>query len=275
MRAIANRKAGRRTFAMFVVSALIVAAGCCVATPAQHAHAVTLTKVKSVKITNVTTEGFTVNWTRKTKSSKAKGYQIHLYKNGTKYRSYTIKDRVINLKTLRSLPSGAKYTTKVRAYKVVNGKRQYGKWSDSKTVSTNKVPTLGKLSFMNPSGTVVYTIGNVYTFPSESSTSDGYVAIDYQAQNLSNSIQSSDIASVLNAYQGGSRLTETIFDQSDHGYVNPKGHKSSTAFFKLKSTIANGKFAPSPVTLKSKSYWNGSKHVTLNKVVTFPARSMK
>lgn len=62
------------------------------------------------------------------------GYQVQIstsksFKSGNS--SYTVKS---TSKSIPKLKSNKKYYVRVRAYKTVNGKKQYGKWSTVKNV---------------------------------------------------------------------------------------------------------------------------------------------
>ncbi len=88
--------------------------------------------VKRVKIKKVTRKKKSVKVTI-SKVSKAKGYQVRIStskkfaKKKTKYK--TVKKTKFVLKNLKV---GKKYYIGVRAYKTVNGKRKYGKWSKTR-----------------------------------------------------------------------------------------------------------------------------------------------
>jgi tetratricopeptide (TPR) repeat protein len=71
----------------------------------------------------------TVTW-KKVKG--ASGYKIS-YKTGKTTKYVNVKSGKLS-KTIRKLQSGKKYTIKVRAFKKVNGKKYYGKWSKAKKV---------------------------------------------------------------------------------------------------------------------------------------------
>ena len=83
---------------------------------------VTLKKAKAAR------ESIKATWKKVT---EADGYQIS-YKLGKKTKYKTVKGaKKVTLK-VRKLKSGKKYTVKVRAYKTVNGKKYFGKWSKAK-----------------------------------------------------------------------------------------------------------------------------------------------
>lgn len=89
------------------------------------------TKVKSVTTARVGKKA-KVTWK---KTSGASGYQVK-YSTGKKFKAsktktkFTTKTSVI----LKKLSKKKKYYVKVRAYKTVNGKKLYGKWSRVKVV---------------------------------------------------------------------------------------------------------------------------------------------
>ncbi len=69
------------------------------------------------------------------KSPYASGYQIAYHKAGTSNKFKTTTKTSV---TIKKLKKGTKYYFKVRAYKKVNGKKYYGKWSNIKLVKTKK-----------------------------------------------------------------------------------------------------------------------------------------
>jgi Skp family chaperone for outer membrane proteins len=85
-------------------------------------------KIKSAKAGK---KSVTVKWG---KIKNAGGYQIS-YKVGSKTKKVTVSGGSKVSKKIKGLQSGKKYTIKVRAYKKVNGKTYYGKWSSAKKVT--------------------------------------------------------------------------------------------------------------------------------------------
>ncbi|WP_308619574.1 CHAP domain-containing protein [uncultured Eubacterium sp.] len=71
--------------------------------------------------------------------SDARGYQVQLATD-KKFRknkkSYSIGNQKANKKTVKKLKAKKKYFVRVRAFKVVDGKKTYGKWSNVKSVKT-------------------------------------------------------------------------------------------------------------------------------------------
>ena len=67
------------------------------------------------------------------------GYQIQISTN-KKFKKnkkiITVAKKKATKKTVKKLKSKKKYYVRVRAYKVINGKKVYGKWSKVKTVTT-------------------------------------------------------------------------------------------------------------------------------------------
>ncbi len=93
--------------------------------------------VKKVKITSVKASAITGKITVKWKKvKKAKGYQVKISKKKTGkkvvYKKTTKKKKI----TSKKLSNGTFYV-RVRAYKKVNGKKKYGKWSKAKKVKVN------------------------------------------------------------------------------------------------------------------------------------------
>ena len=117
-----------------ILSILVVIAMVFAMTPSGVMAATT---VKKAKITSVkasaTTGKVTVKWK---KVKKAKGYQVKISKkkNGKSvvYKKTTKKKKI----TSKKLSNGTFYV-RVRAYKKVNGKKKYGKWSKAKKVQVN------------------------------------------------------------------------------------------------------------------------------------------
>ena len=69
------------------------------------------------------------------------GYQIQYstdksFKKGNK--TVTVKGCKSTSKTVKSLKAKKKYYVRIRAYKTINGKKQYSEWSAKKTVTTKK-----------------------------------------------------------------------------------------------------------------------------------------
>lgn len=85
-----------------------------------------LKKVKAGK------KSITVKWK---KVKKANGYQIS-YKVGKKTKKKLVKGVKKLTKKIKKLKKGKKYTVKVRAYKIVNGKKYFSPWSKAKKVKT-------------------------------------------------------------------------------------------------------------------------------------------
>ena len=60
--------------------------------------------------------------------------QVSLKKNFNKKKTYTVKNQSTSEKTATGLKSKKKYYVRVRAYKKINGKKKYSKWSNVKAV---------------------------------------------------------------------------------------------------------------------------------------------
>ena len=82
-------------------------------------------KVKNVKVT-AKKKKLNVSWK---KVSKATGYKLKVATNN----KFTKNKKAITVKknkvTIKKLKPKKKYFVKVRAYKLVNGKKYFGKWS--------------------------------------------------------------------------------------------------------------------------------------------------
>lgn len=90
-------------------------------------------KVTSLKV-NAKNTGHkcTASWK---KVLGAKGYQVQYKKSANKKAKYkTLKTLTKNKFTTQKLKRGTKYSFRVRAYKVVDGKKIYGSWSKPATV---------------------------------------------------------------------------------------------------------------------------------------------
>jgi hypothetical protein len=82
---------------------------------------------KSVKAAK---KAFTAKWKKVTGAS---GYQLS-YKTGKKTKKVLVKGAAKVSKKVKKLQSKKQYTVKVRAYKLVNGRKYWGKWSAGKKV---------------------------------------------------------------------------------------------------------------------------------------------
>ncbi|MBE6742281.1 MAG: fibronectin type III domain-containing protein [Ruminococcaceae bacterium] len=100
----------------------------------------TVAKLGSPSLSKVTatSKGFKATW----KSvSSIEGYQIQYsttsnFKSGNK--TVTVSGYKSTSKTVKSLKAKKKYYVRIRAYKTINGKKQYSSWSKSKSVTTKK-----------------------------------------------------------------------------------------------------------------------------------------
>ncbi len=96
--------------------------------------------VGSVAMSTLKTSGkgsFTATWKRAEGSAYASGYELQ-YSRHSNMDNY-LTDRITSYKTIsRKVTgrySGYKYYVRVRAYKVINGKRCYSAWSSKKTIN--------------------------------------------------------------------------------------------------------------------------------------------
>ena len=90
-------------------------------------------KVKKAKLKKVkpASKALTVIWK---KVANADGYKVYYKKAGKKAQYKTVTGAKTLKKKLTKLDSKKKYTVKVRAWKTVNGKKVYGKWSKAKKI---------------------------------------------------------------------------------------------------------------------------------------------
>lgn len=92
----------------------------------------------SLRSLTAQSKGFKATW----KSvASIDGYQIQCsisssFKSGNK--TVTVKGYKSTAKTIKSLKAKKKYYVHIRAYKTINGKKQYSAWSKSKTVTTKQ-----------------------------------------------------------------------------------------------------------------------------------------
>lgn len=98
------------------------------------------------------------------------------------------------------------YKVKVRAYRVVSGKKSYGAWSAYKSVRTNKVAA-GSSSFLDAMGDVKYSITGTEVRAQGNSK---VLLIRYRALNVSDSKQIMYPGFDLRARQDGNYLSEAI-----------------------------------------------------------------
>lgn len=116
-------------------------------------------KVKNVSVSTQNKEQFAyISWS---KQSKATGYEI--YTSSSKTGTYTKVAQVTTTSyNHENLVGEKKYFYKVRAYKTVNGKKYYGKFSDIKSVKTLSWEVIG--ATVTPlSGTSGVALSEQYT----------------------------------------------------------------------------------------------------------------
>lgn len=90
-------------------------------------------KVTDVSSKEVAIFSLTVSWT---KAFGADGYDVALYKpNTSKWAHYNVDSSADSYKAVNLL-SHTKYTFKVRAYKIIDGKKEYAAYSDALELTT-------------------------------------------------------------------------------------------------------------------------------------------
>ena len=96
-----------------------------------------ISKLGAPKISKLTKgkKSFTASWK---KVSRVEGYQIRysVYSSFKNAKTKTVKSSKTVKTTVKSLKANKKYFVKIRAYKTINGKKQYSKWSSKKSVKT-------------------------------------------------------------------------------------------------------------------------------------------
>lgn len=97
---------------------------------------VTVGKVKNLEVNEVSENKATIEWS---KVANADGYEVYLAKGNGKYQY--VKTVTKTNATLSKLEEDTKYYVKVRAFKKVNGKKQYGKYSDEEKFYTDEAET--------------------------------------------------------------------------------------------------------------------------------------
>ena len=91
----------------------------------------------SVKQLKAGKKSFTATWK---KAKTVDGYQIEYAANAkfTNVKIINVKKDKTTKKTVKKLKANKKYFVRVRAYKTINGKKVYSKWSKAKAVTTKK-----------------------------------------------------------------------------------------------------------------------------------------
>lgn len=89
-------------------------------------------KPSQIKASKIARKSVKLSWS---KASGANGYQLQR-KTGSGWK--TIANTSSSAFNVKKLKSKTKYRFRVRAYKVVNGKKYYSAWSSTKTVVTKK-----------------------------------------------------------------------------------------------------------------------------------------
>lgn len=96
-------------------------------------------KPKSTNISKLTAgkKKFTVK--RKKQSTQTTGYQIQ-YATNSKFtknkKTVTVSKNKTTTKTISKLKAKKKYYVRIRTYKIINGKKIYSSWSETKSVKT-------------------------------------------------------------------------------------------------------------------------------------------
>lgn len=106
-----------------------------------------------VSLVSKTKTTIKIKWTNVKGES---GYQIAYKKKGTSKYTYKLIEKDKNIKKLSSLKKGTNYQIKVRAYKKIDGKKAYGKWSELKTIKTKGTASSGgsgKTVYITETGT--------------------------------------------------------------------------------------------------------------------------
>lgn len=97
--------------------------------------------VKGTSLSSVTGSTHSVKVVWKKCSAKVTGYQVEYKLAGTSsWAKKTITGLSKTSTTIKKLKSGKRYYVKVRTFKTVSGKKNYSKWSSSKSAKT-KVAT--------------------------------------------------------------------------------------------------------------------------------------
>ena len=88
----------------------------------------------SITALNTKKGSVTVKWT---KAKSVSGYQIQysMKKNFASGKKTKVKKASTVSKTIKNLTSKKRYYFRIRAYKTVNGKQFYSKWSKKKSVT--------------------------------------------------------------------------------------------------------------------------------------------
>jgi len=93
---------------------------------------------KPTELTKLTpkSKSFKAYW--KKNKSQTSGYQIQysVYKSFKNAKKVTVKGYKTGARTVKDLKANKKYFVRVRAYKVVDGKKYYSKWSETKSIKT-------------------------------------------------------------------------------------------------------------------------------------------
>jgi len=95
---------------------------------------------KPTELTKLTSgsKSFKAYW--KKNATQTSGYQIQYstYKDFKNAKTVSITSYKTGARTIKKLKANKKYFVRIRAYKTINGKKQYSSWSAKKTVTTKK-----------------------------------------------------------------------------------------------------------------------------------------
>ena len=148
----------KKTKRLSIILTVAIAAAVCFTAvfplPAEAASSSGKLKTPSIKLLKKSDNGFVVI---SSKNSKAKGFQIKYstsisFKN-SKYKSAKGSKVVINVGGLKEYK---RYYVRIRAYKMVKGKRKYSKWSKWKRVTTSCKPFDGYNAYTRYAQTTLY-----------------------------------------------------------------------------------------------------------------------
>ena len=91
--------------------------------------------VGGFKVKSKTATSITLQWN---KGTTASGYELQQYKNGKWVTITTPNKAATTSYTVKSLKANTSYSFRIRAYKTYGSTKQYGSWSNTLAVRTNK-----------------------------------------------------------------------------------------------------------------------------------------
>ena len=133
-----------------------------------NAAKVYVKKVSKIWVSSTTSSEVKVKWK---KVKKAKGYKVYVYNySRNKYELYATTSKT-NIK-VKNLKSAKKYKFRVREYKIIDGRKYYGNYSDViKLTTKTKTPTISKLKAGKKKATVKYKkVSGAYGYQIQYST---------------------------------------------------------------------------------------------------------